>query len=143
MNSEILKLGAKSIKYLFLVVSVWILLRGHNQPGGGFIGGLIAGSGLIFIPLVYEIEKLKGKARVQSALFLKTGMSCVLLSAIAGIVFGDAILDGLWIKINLPVTNNPLKLGTPLLFDIGVYFTVIGFLFFIVTSMMEEWQWKR
>jgi len=143
MKSVILQLGVKTLKYIFLVVSVWLLLRGHNQPGGGFIGGLIAGSALIFKPLAFEIESLRGKGNKLSATYATIGLSTVLVSATLGILVNGLMLDGLWWKLAVPFTGQTLKLGTPLLFDIGVYFTVIGFLFFIVTSMMEEWQWKE
>lgn len=143
MKSVILQLGVRTLKYIFLVVSVWLLLRGHNQPGGGFIGGLIAGSALIFKPLAFEIESLQGKGNKQSAIFVTIGLSTVLLSAALGILVNGLMLDGLWWKLPLPINGQTLKLGTPLLFDIGVYFTVIGFLFFIISTMMEEWQWKE
>lgn len=142
MKSEILKLGAGVLKYLFLIVSVWVLLRGHNFPGGGFIGGLIAGSALIFKPLAFEIESMRVESRQSGVVFLTLGLSLVLISAVTGLLTEGSVLKGMWSKIPLFFTEEPFKLGTPLIFDIGVYFTVIGFLFLVVISMMEEWRWK-
>jgi len=142
MKSEILKLGAGVLKYLFLGVSVWLLLRGHNYPGGGFIAGLIAGSALIFKPLAFEIESMHVESKKRGVVFMTVGLGLVLISAFTGLFIDGSVLDGVWVKIPLFFSSEPLKLGTPLLFDFGVYFTVIGFLFLIVISMMEEWQWK-
>jgi len=142
MKTKILKLASSVLKYIFIMVSVWLLLRGHNQPGGGFIGGLIAGSALIFKPLAFEIESLKGKSNKQAVVYLIIGLTSILVSGIWGGFTGGFFLDGVWTEIPGIFTEKTIKLGTPLLFDIGIYFTVIGFLFLIVTSMMEEWSWK-
>lgn len=142
MKSEILKLGAEVLKYLFVIVSIWLLLRGHNYPGGGFIAGLIAGSALIFKPLAFEIESMREGSKNQGFIFLALGLGLVLISAVSGLLIHNSVLEGIWLKIPLFFSEKPFKLGTPLIFDVGVYFTVIGFLFLIVISMMEEWKWK-
>jgi multicomponent Na+:H+ antiporter subunit B len=142
MKTKILKLASSVLKYIFIMVSVWLLLRGHNQPGGGFIGGLIAGSALIFKPLAFEIESLKDKSNKQAVVYLIIGLTSILVSGIWGGFTEGFFLDGVWKEIPGIFTEKTIKLGTPLLFDIGIYFTVIGFLFLIVTSMMEEWSWK-
>ena len=142
MNSVILKIASQILEPLFLVVSVWLLLRGHNYPGGGFIGGLIAGSALIFKPLsAFSSEDLFQNSGSTPYSFLAIGMGLVLISASIGYIIEGAILKGQWIKSYLPVMKVDLKLGTPLLFDIGIYFTVIGFIYLIISSMMEEWEW--
>jgi multicomponent Na+:H+ antiporter subunit B len=118
------------------------LLRGHNHPGGGFIGGLIAGSALIIGPLSREAEEVKLGKKNYPLFFLSGGMILILLSAALGLFASDLMLEGLWMKMPLPLVDATLKLGTPLMFDVGVYLTVIGFIYFIFNSMMEEWQWK-
>jgi len=141
MNSVILKIASDVLKPLFLLVSVWLLLRGHNYPGGGFVGGLVAGSALIFKPLsAFSSENLFQQSGNTPYSFLAIGMALILISASIGYITESAILQGLWVKISLPGLD--LKLGTPLLFDIGIYFTVIGFIYLIITSMMEEWEWS-
>lgn len=142
MKSEILKLGAEVLKYVFLIVSIWLLLRGHNYPGGGFIAGLIAGSALIFKPLAFEIESIRIGGKKQGFVYLTIGLGLVLISAVGGLLIYDSVLEGIWLKIPLFFSEKPFKLGTPIIFDFGVYFTVIGFLFLTVISMMEEWRWK-
>jgi multicomponent Na+:H+ antiporter subunit B len=142
MNSVILKIASQVLKPLFLLVSVWLLLRGHNYPGGGFIGGLIAGSALIFKPLsAFPSENLFQQSGSAPYSFLTIGMASILISASVGYITDSAILEGQWIKTYLSGLDVDLKLGTPLLFDIGIYFTVIGFIYLIIISMMEEWEW--
>ena len=142
MNSIILKIASQVLKPLFLLVSVWLLLRGHDYPGGGFIGGLIAGSALIFKPLsAFPSENLFQQSDNTPYSFLVLGMGSVLISASIGYITEGAILEGQWVKTYLPGLDVDLKLGTPLLFDIGIYFTVVGFIYLIITSMMEEWEW--
>jgi len=142
MNSVILKMAVYVLQPLFLVVSIWLLLRGHNYPGGGFIGGLIAGSALIFKPLAHDDEPLTTQHQKRGLPFLAAGMASVFISAILSLIHKGFVLQGLWLK-GLDAWLPPgLKLGTPLLFDVGVYFIVIGFIYLIFTSIMEEWQWK-
>ena len=142
MSSVILKMASIVLRPLFWVISIWLLLRGHNHPGGGFIGGLIAGSALIIGPLSREAEEIKLEKKNYPLLFLSGGMILILLSAALGLFTSKLMLEGLWMKIPLPLVDATLKLGTPLMFDVGVYLTVIGFIYFIFNSMMEEWQWK-
>jgi multisubunit Na+/H+ antiporter MnhB subunit len=142
MNSVILKMSVNVLKPLFLVVSIWLLLRGHNYPGGGFIGGLIAGSALIFKPLAFEDAPKTLQQSTRGLPFLAAGMASVFLSAILPLIKEGFLLKGLWLKGLEAWLPASLKLGTPLLFDLGVYFTVIGFIYLIFTSIMEEWQWK-
>ena len=142
MNSIILKMAVYVLKPLFLVVSIWLLIRGHNYPGGGFVGGLIAGSALIFKPLAFDIEPATGQSSTQPLAFLASGMACIFISAIVPLITKGVILKGQWLKGMDSWLPASLKIGTPLLFDIGVYLTVIGFIYLIFTSIMEEWQWK-
>ena len=131
MSSVILRMAAGILKPLFLIVSVWLLLRGHNQPGGGFIGGLIAGSAFMFRPLAYDIDKLERNEYGVAITMLVLGISLVMVSALTGVITEGIILEGLWMQSELPVPGGKLKFGTPLLFDVGIYFTVIGFIYLI------------
>ena len=142
MNSVILKMAVLVLRPLFLVVSIWLLLRGHNYPGGGFIGGLIAGSALIFEPLAFDQGAEARKHHNPPLPFLATGMTSIFISAMIPILNKQALLEGQWLKGAQAFLPASIKVGTPLLFDIGVYFTVIGFIYLIFKTIMEEWQWK-
>jgi multisubunit Na+/H+ antiporter MnhB subunit len=135
-------MAAQVIKFLFLGISIWLLFRGHNHPGGGFIGGLIAGSALILTRMAFEKETIPKESGKKEVIFLVTGMISVFISMITGMILKGFLLKGIWVKLNIPGFQEPIKMGTPILFDVGVYLTVIGFIYLIYKSIMEEWLWK-
>lgn len=140
MNSIALQLAARYLRPVFLIFSIYVLFKGHNAPGGGFIGGLLASSGILFYAFAHGVEKAYGAAYLKPKTFLTVGLTLVLISVIAGFLSSEAILTGLWTKINLGITH--LKVGTPLLFDTGIYFLVVGAMLTITLSIMEELEWK-
>lgn len=140
MNSIILKLAAPYVKLLLIVFSVIALLRGHNHPGGGFIGGLLAAMASIYTALAFSFpEYLKGQKQ-QSIRFLILGLSFVLVSTLPGMFMGSALMKGLW--ISLSVLGTEIKLGTPFVFDIGVYFVVIGIVTLLFSTLVNAKLWK-
>jgi multicomponent Na+:H+ antiporter subunit B len=138
MNSIILQIASKYLRFLFLFFAVIALLRGHNYPGGGFIGGLLASLAIVFKSLAYETQKVKDKLKIQPEHYIALGLFLVLLSVLPGLFSGNAIMEGEWVTIYLPLNLN-IKLGTPLLFDTGIFFGVIGVtsLFFFTLSTKE------
>lgn len=140
MNSFIFELAAKYLRPLLLAFSLFVLFRGHNAPGGGFIGGLLAGSGFFLYAMAFGIEKGRKKLISQPFISLMIGFILVFTSATAGLLTGNPLLTGLWTTISLAFID--LKVGTPLLFDIGVYFIVTGVTVIITFLILEELQWK-
>jgi multicomponent Na+:H+ antiporter subunit B len=138
MNSTILQIASKYLKVLFLIFAVLALLRGHNEPGGGFIGGLLAALSIIFKSLAYEVKLVKERLKIQPEVYIVIGLGLILTSVFMGVFFGDTIMKGIWISLKLPVINT-LKLGTPLLFDTGVFMAVLGvtMMFFFNLSLKK------
>jgi len=134
MNSIIIKLASKYLRALLIIFSVFVLLRGHNYPGGGFIGGILAASGIFFDAFANTVGKVQQKLLIKPVQFISIGLACCLSAAILGIFIKDAVLASIWIK--------EIKVGTPLLFDVGVYFVVTGVFLLALFSIMEELQWK-
>lgn len=124
MQTVIFRTIAPYLASLMVLFSIFVLLRGHNEPGGGFIGGLIAASALA----IYGIAN--GVAPVRRAIhFHPMSLSAfgLFLGAIAGIPsYFQSVpyLTGLWTYPK--VFGVELALSTPLVFDIGVYFVVVG-----------------
>ena len=139
MNSIILQIAARYLRILFLIFAVLALLRGHNQPGGGFIGGLLAVLSVVYSSLAYTALQVKNKMKMKPEKYIAFGMICILISAVPGIIAGNSVMKGVWLKLDTPVLSTTLKLGTPLLFDTGVFLTVIGvtLLFFFTLSNKE------
>ena len=134
-DSLILRTVARLMLPLLIVLSVFMLLRGHNEPGGGFIGGLLAASAII---LRVVSEGPRAALELLPINYLTLGAAGVFLSATGGLVgllFGEPFLKGLWFAQEIPGVG---KIGTPLLFDIGVYLTVIGITVHIALMLAEE-----
>lgn len=116
----ILQLTAPVYFWLLLITSLWILLRGHDQPGGGFIGGLVAALAFAMIALAHGLERARRTLRVHPVVLIGIGMFLALLSGFPGMQDGSAYLTHLWYE------GDALKLSTTMVFDLGVYIVVLG-----------------
>ncbi len=136
MSSLILRTAVPLLVSLMVVFSIFVLFRGHNLPGGGFVGGLIAASGLA----VYMIAS--GPAAVRRALIIHPigvagiGILAAALSGVLALFVGGPYLTGLWW---LPDNIDIKIVATPVIFDIGVYLTVVGSVAAIALEL-EEWR---
>jgi multicomponent Na+:H+ antiporter subunit B len=138
MRSEILKIAAIHLKYVLLILSLLVLARGHNHPGGGFIGGLLAGSAFVLYGMAFGAEQAKKQRLVKPFFSIALGLLLSLGSGLIALVFKpSAFLEGIWVTVPLPWQAS-LKLGTPLLFDAGVFLVVAGMLVLVMLSIMEE-----
>lgn len=137
MSAIILRIATRYLSPMLLVVSLVLLLRGHNDPGGGFIGGLLAASGLALQALAYGSARARQLLRYDPRTFIGGGLLLALSSGIPALLHGAPWLKGYWWKPELPLIGT-LPLGTPLWFDIGIYFTVIGFTLTIVFALAEH-----
>lgn len=136
MNSVLLATVARLLTGVLLVFSVFLLLRGHNLPGGGFGGGLVAASAIVLHALAHGFPSARKMLGIYPRLVAGIGLLIAMASGLAGVVVGRPFLTGLWSKTwELPLVG---KLGTPLVFDVGVYLTVLGVTCLIVFSLGEE-----
>lgn len=141
MNSIILQLASKYIRWILVIFSVIVLVRGHNAPGGGFIGGLLAGLSLAYKGFAYTPEILQNEMKVKPEGFMALGLVLIFISLWPGLLFKSTLMEGFWFTIPLPFIEG-FKFGTPFLFDIGVYFTVIGVSILFLFSLSNEKKWK-
>lgn len=141
MKTIILQIALPYIRFFLIFFSIITLLRGHNFPGGGFIGGLMASGAFIFQALAWDVENSRKALRISPSSLIGIGLLAAFISTLPGVLSGKPFLTGTWVKIQL-FTDYSLKLGSPLLFDIGVYFTVFGVVLLFIYTLMEEWQWK-
>ncbi len=132
--SVIVKMFCYFILQVCLLLSVLFLLRGHDYPGGGFIGALIACTGIAFYNLAYK--RPPKFIRKKYFLLINTGIGCLLASILMPIFLQKSILTGLWIKLHF--LGHTTKLGTPLLFDTGIYLSILGGLSLIITHLESE-----
>lgn len=136
MNSLILNTATRLLFGMLLLFSVFLFFRGHNEPGGGFIGGLIGASAFVLFAVAYGAEKTREILRVDPKTLLGWGLLFGALSGVIAFFQGSAFLTGVWIFPT--VFGSKLHLGTPLIFDIGVYLVVVGFTLGVILSLEEE-----
>lgn len=137
MTSTILRIASRYLTPLFLFFSLLILYRGHNAPGGGFIGGLLAAAALILYAMACGVETTRAKLRIDPRILVAAGLLTALLSGALALFSGHSFLTGRWVMLHLPFLGE-LPLGTPLLFDLGVYLVVIGITLIMLFALMEE-----
>lgn len=131
MNSLILRTLAPFITGLMLVFSLFIMLRGHNSPGGGFTGGLLAASGVAFYAIAFGVAPTRRLLRIHPLSIAAAGL---ILSAVSGLVsalYGVPYMTGLWFGIGIDVS-------TVMSFDIGVYLVVTGAFSSILLALEER-----
>ncbi|PAV25787.1 Na(+)/H(+) antiporter subunit B [Tamilnaduibacter salinus] len=136
-NTLILRTAALAIMPLQLMFSVFLLLRGHDEPGGGFIGGLVAASAFVLYAFSFGVGSTRKLLRVSPKDLLAVGLLFGLASTIPSLLAGEAMLTALWWQLPLP-GEGYLKLSTVLVFDIGVYLAVLGTLMTFVIGLMES-----
>lgn len=136
MNTVIFRTVAPYLASLMVLFSIFVLLRGHNEPGGGFIGGLIAASALA----IYGIAC--GVAPVRRAIYfhpLQIAAFGLFLAGTAGLLSlpgGVPFMTGLWVFPHIGGVE--LALSTPMMFDIGVYCVVVGAITSIALALEER-----
>lgn len=137
MKSYIVQLAAKRLLPVTIILSLLVFYRGHNDPGGGFIGGLMAAAGFIFYAMAFDTNEAEKKLRVSPLILMVAGLSIAFFSTLPSLFAGNPFFTGEWISLSIPALGK-LKLGTPLLFDLGVYLTVWGVMLTIIFNAMEE-----
>ncbi len=121
----ILDVVARPLYWVILVASVWVLLRGHNEPGGGFIGGLVAVSASILWAVAHGSAAAARRLPFADPVTLAAaGVVLAALSGVPALLVGDAYLTHWW--GTLPLGFTEFKVSTVLVFDVGVYLCVWG-----------------
>lgn len=134
-SSLILRSATLYLLPLLLLFSVFLLLRGHNEPGGGFAGGLAASAAFVLFALAHGTRSARWALPGNPHLLTALGLFLAGGSGVVGLFTGRGFFVSLWGSLPWPVLG---KVGTPLLFDAGVYLTVVGAALVMVFSLMED-----
>ena len=137
MTSLILSTAARYLLPLLLVFSVFILLRGHNEPGGGFIGGLIAAAAFALNAIAFDSRATRRTLRVAPRTLIAIGLLIATASGSLPVFLGQPFMTGEWYKLDLPGVGE-FDVGTPLIFDCGVYLLVLGVAVTMILTLAEE-----
>jgi multicomponent Na+:H+ antiporter subunit B len=135
MKSLILRTASRYLMVLLVLFSVFILLRGHNEPGGGFVGGLLIAGAFALYALAYEAKAARRLLRFDPRTIIGVGLVTAAGSGLAAMWHGQPFLTGLWLPYPIPFLG---KLGTVLFFDLGVYLVVLGTTLLVLLTLEEE-----
>ncbi len=139
MKSIILMTGARILLVLMLVFSIFMLLRGHNEPGGGFIGGLIGATAFIVQAVAAGAADARRVLRVSPEALAMVGLGIALLAGLLAGPFLDAPFTGQWYWVGGDSYETAaFSLNTVLVFDVGVYLVVLGSVLSLALSLEEE-----
>lgn len=136
MKSLILYTTTQFLLPLLLLFSFFLVIRGHNEPGGGFVGGLVASAAFALYTIPHTVDKTRKLLLINTGYVILLGLSLMSLSALAGF-FAEhhVLLEGLWIEGKVLVFEH---LGTPIVFDFGVYFAVLGSVLKIIFNLTGD-----
>lgn len=137
ITSIILQTATRLLLPLFVLYSIFLLWQGHHLPGGGFIGGLIVSAAVGLSALAFDVPTARRVLPLPAHLFVGLGLLAAAGSGLWGVAWGKPFLTGMWTTLPLP-GGQSLHLGTPLLFDLGVYLVVIGVVSGLLLALAEE-----
>jgi multicomponent K+:H+ antiporter subunit A len=125
---------SQSLLPLALLVSVFIFLRGHNEPGGGFIAGLVTAVALILLYIARGVDWTQQRMSFQYQPIAVVGVAIAALTGLGSWAFGHNFLTSAFGHFSIPYIGE-IELVTPMLFDLGVYLTVVGATLMILANL--------
>ena len=131
VDSPIFRTAARLLVPLLLLFAVFLVLRGHNDPGGGFVGGLVAAAAFALYGIAFGVQRARRALRVRPQTLLGAGLLIALLSGLPAVFLGRPFLSALW-------SSGPLAVGTPAVFDVGVFLVVAGVVLMMIFTLAEE-----
>jgi multicomponent Na+:H+ antiporter subunit A len=136
-RSLILEVIVRILFHTIIVVSIYLLFAGHNLPGGGFAGGLVAGMALVMRYVAGGRYELGAAAPTDAGRLLGAGMILAVGCAIVPLLFGAAPLTSTFWEWNVPLIGH-VEFVTSTLFDVGVYLVVVGLVLDVLRSLGGE-----
>ncbi|UOR12608.1 Na(+)/H(+) antiporter subunit B [Halobacillus amylolyticus] len=136
-NDLILRTTTSIIAFILLGFSVYLFFAGHNAPGGGFIGGLMAAAALVLMYMAYGLNAMEKVIRVNFRYMTFTGLLIAVATGAGSFAFGEPFLSQTFAYFQLPILGRT-ELATALLFDLGVYLTVIGISMTIILTVAND-----
>ncbi|MDT0142536.1 Na+/H+ antiporter subunit A [Microbacterium sp. PRC9] len=136
-RSIMLEVIVRILFHTIIIVSLYLLFAGHNLPGGGFAGGLVAGMALVMRYIAGGRYELGAAAPTDAGRLLGTGMTIAVACAIVPVFFGDQPLTSYFWEGDVPMLGH-VEFVTSTLFDIGVYLVVIGLVLDVLRSLGAE-----
>jgi multicomponent Na+:H+ antiporter subunit B len=138
VDSLILRTSTRLMLPLLLLFSVFLLFGGHNEPGGGFVGGLTAAAAFSLYAMAYDSNAARRAVRLSLHVIVGVGLLAAALSGVVGMFAAEPYLTGVWSEPLSAPGLRRVKVGTPTIFDIGVYLVVVSVTLMIILSLGDE-----
>jgi multicomponent Na+:H+ antiporter subunit B len=136
MSSLILRTATRFLMPLLLLFALFLLLRGHNEPGGGFVGGLVVAAAFVLYAISAGVSASRHALLIRPSTLLSVGLLVALASALPALLVGRPFMSALWMEFGSG--TGAWAIGTPLVFDVGVFLAVIGVVLTIVFTLAED-----
>ncbi|MGG1634333.1 Na+/H+ antiporter subunit A [Paenibacillus sp. NRS-1760] len=136
-NDVILQTIAKVVIFIILTFSVYLMFAGHNHPGGGFIGALMASAAFILLTMAFGLQTMREVIPIDFRVLTAIGLSIAILTGVGSFIFGAPFLSHAFGHFELPLLGDT-ELATAMLFDLGVYLTVIGVTMTIILTIGRD-----
>ena len=136
MTSLILCTATRFLMSLLLLFSIFLLFSGHNAPGGGFAGGLVVAAALALYAIAFGVEPAYHALSIQPQTLIGMGLLIASGSGVVSLLLGQPLMTGQWVTWHVAGLGE-VALGTPVLFDVGVYLVVPGVMLLIILSLAE------
>jgi multisubunit Na+/H+ antiporter MnhB subunit len=136
-RSLILDVGVQLMFHSILLLSVYLLFAGHNQPGGGFIGGLTCAGAFGLRYAAGGIDELRSVHRLDPGLLLGAGLLLAVGTATASLLLGGQFLEHDYVVLDLPLLGE-VEPTSALPFDVGVYLVVVGLVLMVLDALGSE-----
>lgn len=137
MTSLILQTASRVLSPLTLLVSVGLLARGHDQPGGGFVGGLVAAAAFGLHSISFGVRAARATLPCDPRSLIAAGLLVAACVAAAPLALGEPFFTAIWVRAQVAAIGQ-VELGSPLVFDVGVYLTVAGAALCMLFVLEEE-----
>lgn len=136
-NDMILQTITKVTSFIILLFSFHLFLAGHNNPGGGFIGGLMTSSAIVLLLLAYDLKTVRKALPINFIYVAAAGLLIAILTGVGSFLFQVPFLSHAFEYFQLPILGKT-ELATAVLFDIGVYLVVVGITMTIIQTIGEK-----
>ena len=137
LRSVILETSVRLVFHTVLLFGVYLLFAGHNQPGGGFVGGLVAAAALALRYIAGGLDEVRPLLPFRPWSYLSIGLLLILGTAMAPLLFGNPPVDHQSVEWNLALLGK-VKATSATIFDAGVYLIVVGLMLMVLEGLGED-----
>jgi monovalent cation:proton antiporter len=137
MGSLILTTVTRLVFFVVLLFSLYLLLRGHNSPGGGFIAGVMTALGILLQLIASDLHYVRLVFRVEPRVLAGVGLMTSLTTGLVPMLLGYPFLTSTFGHVHVPGLGE-LEIASAFFFDLGVYCVVVGGTLLMIITLAEE-----